>query len=86
MFAFSQPLRRQTSSRATQKYLLCSGVSSRRNSFKAQNVVPLSESLCVAVLYQANDPPLIDGVRKLRKTGGVELFLWLKADLPALDS
>lgn len=32
------------------------------------------ENPCVAVLYQAIDPPMINGVRKLRKPGGIEPF------------
>lgn len=61
-------------SRLAQRYLLSSKTSLESNSNKVQKIVASTENPCVAVLYQAIDPPMINGVRKLRKPGGIEPF------------
>ena len=57
-------------SRVAQRCSLFPKTFPRRSSYKAQDVVPSTPNPYIAVLYQAVDPPTIDGVRKLRKPGG----------------
>lgn len=60
--------------RPAQKYLLSSDTSLKSSSNTVQGAVSSTENPCVAVLYQATDPPMINGVRKPRKPGGIEPF------------